>query len=105
MDYHLILPLLLAANAFVHIIQGFFYGFNKKTIPVVIWGIILGVIGYLWLNPVADWVKWVTLIMPIVGGTGLVTQLSSSTNAKWIDYSILVLDVVTIGLMVYLLFL
>jgi len=105
MDYHLILPILLAANAFVHIIQGFLYGFNKKTIPVVIWGIFLAILGFLWLNPVANWVKWATLIMPLIGGTGLAAGLSNSTNAKWIDYSILVLDVFTIGLMGYILFL
>ncbi len=106
MNLPLILTILLAAGAFFHIIQGFLYGFNKTTIPVVIWGIVLAILGILWMQqqPTAAWLKWTTFLMPLVGGLGLSTQLSKSTNAKWIDYSIIGLDILTVGTMIYILF-
>jgi len=105
MSVHLILPIVLFLNALLHIIQGFLYGFNQKTTPVVIWGVVLAVLSYLWLNPVATWIKWTTLIMPIVGGIVLSSQLKKSTNAKWIDIGILLLDGFTIGFLAYVMFL
>jgi len=105
MNYHIVIPILLFLNAFLHIVQGFLYGFNKKTYPVIIWGIVLAVLGFLWFSPVANWVKWATLMMPIIGGLTLSSQLKESTNAKWIDFGILILDVITAGLMVYMMFL
>jgi len=104
MNLPLIIAILLLINALLHIIQGFLYGFNKKTIPVVIWGIVLGVLAYLWLSPVSKLVKWVTLIMPSLGAIILSTQIEKSTNAKWIDYGIIILDALTVGIMIYLLF-
>jgi len=83
MNLTLILTILLIAGAFFHIILGIFW---------------------MQQQPTATWLKWTTLIMPLVGGLGLSTQLSKSTNAKWIDYSIIGLDILTVGTMIYILF-
>jgi len=106
MNLPLILTILLFANAFFHIIQGFLYGFNKTTIPVVIWGIVLVALGIFWIQqqPTTIWLKWTTFLMPLLGGFILTSQLSKSTNAKWIDYSIIGLDILTVGTMIYILF-
>jgi len=105
MNLPLILTILLLANAFFHIVQGFLYGFNKTTIPLAIWGLVLAVLGVFWMSPAATWLKWTTFLMPLVGMTILRSQLSKSTNAKWVDYSIIALDILTVGLMIYILFL
>ena len=104
MNFQFLLPLLLGANALLHIIQGFLYGFNSATIPVVIWGLVLAVLAFLWRKPAPTWLKWVTLLMPLTGGIGLASGIIPSTNPMWLDYSIIGLDLVTVLVMVYGLF-
>jgi len=106
MNLKSLIPIFLFIGAFFHVIQGFLFGFNETTTPVVIWGVVLAFLGYFWTKAVVpNWTKWVTLIMPIVGGTGLFMNLAASTNPAWIDYSILGLDVVTVLSVAYLMFL
>ena len=106
MNLPLILAMLLLVNALLHIIQGFLYGFNKTTTPVVIWGLALAALGAFWIQqqPTTSWLKWTTFLMPLLGGFILTSQLSKSTNAKWIDYSIIGLDILTVATMIYILF-
>jgi len=105
MNLKSLIPIFLFLGAFFHVIQGFMFGFNETTTPVVIWGVVLAVLGYFWMRPtVPTWTKWTTLIMPIVGGATLFTGLAASTNPAWIDYSILGLDVMTVLSVAYLMF-
>jgi len=95
----LLIVVLLVANAILHIIQLFREGFNKVTIPVFVWGLLLLALAFFWFKlPVYNWVRWATLILPLVGGTGLFLQLKQSVNPKWLDYSIIGLDVATVCL-------
>ncbi len=105
MNFHLLLPMLLGANAILHIIQSFMFGFNSTTTPVVIWGIALAVMAYAWRKAVPTWLKWLTLFMPLFGGIGLASGQIPSTNPLWLDYSIIGLDIVTVLVMIYYLFL
>jgi len=97
----LLIAFLLAVNAVLHLIQPFRQGFNKTTIPVFIWGLLLLVLAFFWFkSPIYNWIRWATFILPLVGGTGLFLQLKKSANPKWLDYSILGLDI-TVVLLVF----
>jgi len=99
----LVIVVLLVVNAILNIIQPFREGFNKATIPVFVWGLLLLVLAFFWFKPpIYHWVRWVTLILPLVGGLGLFLQLKQSVNPKWIDYSIIGLDVATVCLVLVL---
>jgi len=99
----LLIAVLLVANAILHIIQPFRKGFNKTTIPVFIWGLLLLALAFFWFKPpIYNWVRWATLILPLVGGTGLFLQLKQSVNPKWLDYSIIGLDIATVCLVLVL---
>jgi len=45
-----------------------------------------------------DWAKWLALAFPIIGGLGLLTVTILKGKGTWIDYIILVLDIVIITL-------
>jgi len=82
MNLKSLIPIFLFIGAFFHVIQGFLFGFNETTTPVVIWGVVLAFLGYFWTKAVVpNWTKWVTLIMPIVGGTGLFMNLAVTASA------------------------
>lgn len=63
----LTIALFLVVNAMLHLIQPFRSGFNKTTIPVFIWGLMLLTLAFFWFKPpLYNWVKWATLTLPIV---------------------------------------
>lgn len=45
-----------------------------------------------------SWAKWTALIFPIIGGLGLFTTTILKGKGIWIDFIILVLDIVIVGL-------
>jgi len=47
----MLIAALLVANAILHIIQPFREEFNKATLPVFIWGLLLLVLACFWLKP------------------------------------------------------
>jgi len=99
----LLIAVFLITNAILHIIQPFREGFNKATIPVFIWGLLLLALAFFWLKPpVYNWVRWTTLVLPIIGVSILLTQLKQSVNPKWLDYSIICLDIATVCLVLIL---
>jgi|GEM_PF-3262135 len=105
MTISIIIATLLLVNAILHLMQGPLFGFNQNTTPVFIWGIGLVGLAVMWFSPpVATWVNWVTLIAPLIGGIGLASGIMPSTNPKWLDYSIIVLDIVTVALVAYEMF-
>ena len=98
MEITLLIAVFMFANAFFHVVQGFLYGFNKKNNPVVVWGLVLAALGVPWMSGNPDnWIIWVSLILPLIGVTALTFTLKQSTNTKWVDYSIIGLDVVTVA--------
>ncbi len=100
-----LLALMLFLNAALHILQGFKYGFNRTTIPVVVWGIILAMLGGLLLKPpIADWVPWAIVAFCSLGAMGLLIQNRTSSVAKWINQSILFLDALIVLTVLYLQF-
>ena len=50
----------------------------------------------LWLN--LEWVKWLAIIFPSIGGLGLLTTTILKGKGTWIDYVILILDIAIVGL-------
>jgi len=51
---------------------------------------------FLWQD--LSWTKWFALIFPTIGGVGLLTTTILKGKGAWIDYVILILDIVIIGL-------
>jgi len=89
---------LLVANAIAHIIS--FLPLNKVKSPDR-----YGVLAFVFINAIIaillwegiSWAKWLALVFPAVGGIGLFITTLAKGNGTWIDYIILVLDILLIG--------
>ena len=105
MSLLLIASILLFLNAIAHIIA--FLKLNREQSPNR-WGVlafvfidaILGVM--LFTGP--DWAQYLAIIFPALGGIALMTQIMRGEPADWIDYSIIALDVLVVGVMAVVLF-
>lgn len=90
---------LFIANAVAHIIS--YVKPQQAKAPNV-----MGVLAFVFINAIIalllwqnmDWAKWPALIFPSVGGLGLLGTTIIQGKGTWIDYVILVLDIVVIGL-------
>lgn len=89
---------LFIANAIAHIIS---YQKLKKTkapntIGVLTFVTINLVMAFLLWKDVA-WSKWLALIFPIIGGLGLLFTAILKGKGTWIDYVILILDILLVS--------
>jgi len=92
----------LIANAIAHIIS--FQKLRKAEAPNS-----MGVLAFVFLNFIIAfllwqgiaWAKWLALIFPATGGLGLLVTTILKSKGTWIDYVILVLDIVIVGLVLY----
>ena len=65
-----------------------------------------GVLAFVFINAIIAvliwqefaWAKWLALIFPVVGGTALLITTILRGKGTWIDYLILILDIVIIGM-------
>lgn len=88
---------LLIANAIAHIIS--YLRLQKSKAPNT-----TGVLVFVFINAIIAlllWqgfslAKWVALIFPLIGGFGLLTTTILKGKGTWIDYVILILDIVII---------
>lgn len=95
---------LLIANAIAHIVS--FVRLNNIKSPDR-----FGVMAFVFINAIVaallwlgfDWAKWLALIFPALGGLGLFATSIVKGKGTWIDYVILILDIllVVFGIMYF----
>lgn len=90
---------LFVANAIAHVIS--YIRLNQAKAPNA-----TGVLGFVFINAIIavllyltfGWVKWLALAFPLIGGLALLTTTILRGKGTWIDYVILVLDIIIVGL-------
>jgi len=89
---------LFFVNAFAHIISYLIIKKNNSSgaASVLSYAVINASIAALILLNV-EWVKWPALILPAIGALGLLATCVKNKGGNWIDYVILILDAVTVG--------
>ena len=99
-----LIVLLLFANSLAHIIS--FLELNKTKAPnrwgVLAYVFILAALGILILQN-TTWAVYPALVFPLIGMIVLGTEVFKNRGGSWIDYVILALDVLTIGILIPLL--
>jgi hypothetical protein len=84
---------LLFANSVMHIIS--FIALSRQKAPnrmgVLAFAIINAAVGTLLVQDFS-WARWLALIFPAIGFTGLSITIKKSLSPKIVDYTILVLD-------------
>ena len=89
----------LIANSIAHIIS--YLQLNRAKAPNS-----MGVLAFVFINAIIailiwqnhSWSKWLALIFPLIGGSGLLITTITKGTGKWIDYVILLLDIAIITL-------
>lgn len=111
MDLLNFLPFVFFANALAHILS-FFILRNKKAPNGLVAGVFAFIfinlgIGILLLQNIGwSWVKYLALIFPALGGSALSSQIATSkAEGNFLNYFMILLDVISVGIMIYLLFL
>lgn len=99
-----IVIILLLINAFFHAISFFLLRNDKAPSRwgVLAFVIINTVIGVSLLKG-TEWAEFLALAFPLIGGVGLSLQIKK-TKYPYIDYVILGLDILIVGIMLYLFF-
>lgn len=97
---------LLLANAVAHIVS--YLKLRKVKAPNA-----TGVLAFVFINALIAiliwqglaWAKWLALIFPAVGGLALLFTTILRGKGTWIDYVILILDIIIISLvLIHLIF-
>jgi len=97
---HLIIALLIA-NSVAHIVS---YGMLRKAKADNAGG----VLAFVFINAAIaallsfniEWAKWLALAFPAIGGLGLFVTTIVKGKGTWIDYMILILDIVLVALII-----
>lgn len=96
---------LLFANALFHLISFMILLKQKSPDKMGVFAFILinAGIGVLLLMGLI-WAKWLALIFPVIGFTGLASTIKKSSVPKLINYAILILDASIVVLVISILF-
>jgi len=88
-----------AANCIAHVVSFLkLKEQNSSDAPgVLVFAFINVIVGVL-LFLGASWAKWFALAVPLIGGGALLLTKIIKGQGTWIDYIILILDIVAIGL-------
>jgi len=90
---------IFAANAFAHVIsfQKLRQAKAADAPGVLVFAFINAVIAVLLWQGIG-WTKWLALAVPVIGGAALFFTKIIKGHGTWIDYIILILDILAIGL-------
>lgn len=97
-----VIIVLLIANAIVHLLSFNALNIQKAANRWTVFAFaIINLLLVFFLKMGYPWARYLAIIFPLIGGIGLLTQLSKSTSPKWMDYTILLLDALIIVLLIY----
>lgn len=88
-----ILFYLLLFNAILHLGQVFFYGFQESNRPMILFGSIFLFFAFS-LNKDLSWVNWGAVIVPAVGFIAALTGFADSLKPNWLNYTIILTNLV-----------
>lgn len=93
MDLGNILFILFLANMILHFAQLFAYGMKEYNRPTLLFGVVFLFLAFA-LEKDQAWVHWACVIVPAVGFVGLLNGFADSLKPRWLNYTMMLFDLV-----------
>ncbi|MEM6535891.1 MAG: hypothetical protein AAF613_09655 [Pseudomonadota bacterium] len=95
MNLKTIIFILLLGNVAFHLLPAILLGFETSTRELFFPGLIIFAMALTWLRPGGPgWVKWPSLLIPLIGGPFfVVSRLATSTHPDWMNFGLIGFDI------------
>jgi|TARA_B110000483_G_scaffold75626_3_gene94162 hypothetical protein len=88
-------------TAILHLAQVFVYGFREFNRPTVLFGVIFLFLTFA-LSKDEAWIKWAIILVPLTGFVGVLNGFSDSHKPNWLNYLMILFNLILVGLAVSL---